>query len=181
MIKIKKEMKTILLFKRWMGVTIRSKKMKMPNMKRYLPYEALVADILAHEQVLHMKQFIQHRDVTCFDHSIHVSYYSYLVCKFLKLDVKSVARGALLHDFFLYDWHITKPHKGTHAFSHSVIALENADQHFHLNAVERDIIRKHMWPLTIRPPRFKESLIVSLTDKYCSILETINACNWKKP
>ena len=166
---------------RRLAIKLRPKQLKMPGTKFYLPYEELVGDILAHRQVLHMKNFNQHSKVTCFDHSIHVSYYSYLVCKFLKLDYKSTARGALLHDFFLYDWHITKPYKGTHAFSHSVIALENAEQHFTLNAMEKDIIQKHMWPLTIRPPRFKESLIVSLTDKYCSILETFNICKWKKP
>ena len=157
------------------------KQMQNPSAKRYQSYEVLVTDLLAHEQVLHMKNFIQHRKISCYDHSIHVSYYSYLIGKFLKLDFRSVARGALLHDFFLYDWHITKPYKGLHAFSHSVIALENADQQFDLNIVERDIIKKHMWPLTITPPRFKESLIVSLTDKYCSILEMLNVCNWKKP
>jgi len=30
-----------------------------------------------------------------------------------------------------------------------------------LNEIEEDIIRKHMWPLTLVPPKYKESFIVS--------------------
>jgi len=40
-----------------------------------------------------------------------------------------------------------------------------------LNDTEKDIIEKHMWPLTIRLPKNKESLVVSLVDKYCSFME----------
>jgi len=46
-----------------------------------------------------------------------------------------------------------------------------AIEHFDLNDTEKDIIEKHMWPLTIRLPKTKESLVVSLVDKYCSLLE----------
>ena len=31
--------------------------------------------------------------------------------------------------------------------------------------MEKDIILKHMWPLTIIPPRYLESFIVSIIDK----------------
>jgi len=80
-------------------------------------------------------------------------------------------RGGLLHDFFLYDWHVKNQRKGLHGFTHPRVALENAIEHFDLNDTEKDIIEKHMWPLTIRLPKTKESLVVSLVDKYCSLLE----------
>lgn len=136
------------------------------NLKCYL---RCIADLLANDKVKSMSKYIQHSDITCLEHSISVSYYSYLVCRFLHLDWRSAARGGLLHDLFLYDWH--KPHPGKfHAFSHPTTALKNA-QIFNLNETERDIIKNHMWPLTIKPPRSLESFIVSLVDKYCAFIE----------
>ena len=41
--------------------------------------------------------------------------------------------------------------------------------------MEADIIKKHMWPLTIIPPRYMESLIVSLVDTYCSAMDYLCA------
>ena len=37
----------------------------------------------------------------------------------------------------------------------------------------KDIIKKHMWPLTIIPPACREAWIVTAADKYCSLLETL--------
>ena len=34
-----------------------------------------------------------------------------------------------------------------------------------------EIIRRHMWPLTLIPPRHLPALIVSLADKYCTVRE----------
>jgi uncharacterized protein len=89
-------------------------------------------------------------------------------------DYRSAARGGLLHDFFLYDWHIGKPYRGLHGFIHPYIALENANQYFCLNELEKDVIQKHMWPLTIRLPRYKETFVVLLVDKYCATKEIVN-------
>ena len=142
-----------------------------------LEYHNYVENLINNSFVLQMKIYTQHGATTCYQHCINVSYYSYRLCKFLKLlrfDVKSVARAGLLHDFFLYDWHTEKREKGSklHGFSHSQIALENAKKHFELNDCESDIILKHMFPLNIKPPKYRESVIVVLVDKYCAILET---------
>ena len=61
--------------------------------------------------------------------------------------------------------------KKFHLFRHPRIALENALDIFELNDLEKDIILKHMWPLTIIPPRFAEGYIVTLVDKYCATKE----------
>lgn len=134
-------------------------------------YNECVLDLLEHEAVRSMEKFIQHGSVSCLEHSIAVSRISYRLCKKLGLDYRSAARGGLLHDFFLYDWHTTKTQGGLHGFTHPVTALRNAKNHYSLNPVEEDIILKHMWPLTVRTPRYKESMVVSLVDKYCSATE----------
>ena len=46
------------------------------------------------------------------------------------------------------------------------ISLANASELFKLNDMEKDIILKHMWPLTVIPPKYTEGIIVTLVDKY---------------
>lgn len=55
---------------------------------------------------------------------------------------------------------------------HPKIALENSKKLFDLNEKEKDIILKHMWPLTLSLPKYKESFIVTLADKYSTFIET---------
>jgi len=140
----------------------------------YSNFEQIIGELVQSQIILSMDQFIQHSHVTCLEHSMHVSYSSYRVCKYLGLDYKSAARGGLLHDFFLYDWHMKNHRKGLHGFTHPQVALKNATEFFNLNDTEKDIIEKHMWPLTIRLPKSKESLVVSIVDKYCSFIEIAN-------
>ncbi len=144
-------------------------------------FHALIKDLTAHETVSAMDGFIQHGSITCLEHCLHVAYTSYRLCRFLGLDYTAAARGALLHDLFLYDWHTTKLPKGLHAFRHPHIALANATRCFSLSQKEQDIIKKHMWPLTVRFPRYQESLVVSLVDKYCAVIETVQNLKRKKP
>jgi uncharacterized protein len=138
-----------------------------------IEYIICVIDLINNPAVRSMEKFIQHSDLSCFEHSINVSYNSYLICRRLGLDYEAAARGSLLHDFFLYDWHIKRTQKGLHGFTHPYAALENANKYFSLNDVEKDIIVKHMWPLTLKLPKYKEALIVCFVDKYCAFMEVI--------
>lgn len=70
--------------------------------------------------------------------------------------------------------------KGLHAFTHPQTALENASKLFDLNEKECDIILKHMWPVTIKLPKYKESYIITLVDKYCAIQESIKSYKSRK-
>ncbi|NLI92526.1 MAG: HD family phosphohydrolase [Peptococcaceae bacterium] len=137
----------------------------------YDEYQACIDDLIKSGNLYVMGNFIQHSNISCLEHSISVSYTSYLICRYLRLDYYSAARGGLLHDFFLYDWHTTKTDKGLHGFTHPYTALENANKLFYLSDLEKDIIIKHMWPLTVKPPKYLESLIVSIADKYCAVKE----------
>lgn len=136
-------------------------------------YKIQVADLISHNDIQMMKQFKHHSSVTCFEHSVNVSICSYLLCKTIGLDYKSAARGGLLHDLFLYDWRVTKLDDGKHGFVHPKIALINAERLFELNDIEKDIIIKHMFPLTLRPPMYMESMVVCMIDKLCTVLEVI--------
>jgi len=147
-------------------------RLRADNLKEY---KNCIEDLLINETVQMMKHFKHHYHTTCFEHSLNVSYHSYIVCKNMGLDYVSAARGGLLHDLFLYDWRVTELERGKHAFRHPGIALENANRIFTLNEIEQDIIQKHMWPLTIMPPKFYESLIVCIVDKYCATLEIGNS------
>lgn len=140
-------------------------------------YYNCVKDILENEVVLKMKNYIQHGNTTCYQHCINVSYHSYLLAKKLGLNTKSTSRAALLHDLFLYDWHTehkTSKFFEKHGFTHPKTAFQNANSIFNLNEMEEDIIIKHMWPLTISLPKYKETAVVILMDKICCILEFMN-------
>jgi uncharacterized protein len=145
-----------------------------PDSSADAEYLDCISGLIDHEMVRSMKNYIQHSDIDCLEHSLYVSYSSYLVCRRMGLDYRSAVRGGLLHDFFLYDWHIAKPYRGLHGFAHPRIALRNANQYFHLNELEQDIISRHMWPLTITPPKYKEAYIVAAIDKYCAFMEIFN-------
>ena len=66
-------------------------------------------DILKSERMITEKDFIQHGSISCYDHSLNVAKKSLIIAGFLlifiKINEKSLIRGALLHDYFLYDWH----------------------------------------------------------------------------
>ncbi|WP_087678873.1 HD domain-containing protein [Garciella nitratireducens] len=143
------------------------------NSKMYKKYIHCIEDLLENEKVNKMDQYPQHYFTTCLEHCLNVSFYSYIICRYIGLDYVSAARGALLHDLFLYDWRTTKLKEGKHAFRHPDIALENAMKIFDLNEIEKDSIKKHMWPLTIKPPKYYESLIVCFMDKYCATVEIV--------
>ena len=132
-------------------------------------YLGLVGDILDNEEFQDLKKYYHHSSST-YDHSIRVSYFAYKVAKKLRLDYEAVARGGLLHDFFTYDWREYKKIKSNknHGLEHPKTALKNAQKHFEVNTKEEDIILKHMWPKVYGMPRYKESVLVSLIDKYCA-------------
>ena len=135
-------------------------------------------DLLSDEKTQKMKEFIQHGHTSVYEHVVSVAKFSLVYACFLekrfgiKIDKKSLVRGALLHDYFLYDWHVKGDQGCFHGYTHPYRALKNAKRDFDLNLKEMDIIKKHMFPLTPFPPRFKESMIVCMADKWCALCET---------
>lgn len=139
-------------------------------------FEYILKDLLSDEEVLKMKDFIQHGNLSTYDHVVNVAWTSFILARNLRLrvDERSLLRGALLHDFYLYDWHIRDENrKRFHGFHHPGTALRNAKKHFTVNEIEKDIILKHMWPLTLKLPKYRESYVVMVADKICSIRDTL--------
>lgn len=130
-----------------------------------------IRDLVESEDVQKMCNFTQHGDTTTFDHCLMVSFKSFRFCRKFKLDYRAAARGGLLHDLFLYDWHDKDSGVNLHGFYHPGIALKNAENSFILDDKEREIIKKHMWPLTVVPPKCREAYVICYFDKTCTLKE----------
>lgn len=145
------------------------------NNKKYNELNKYLKPFVDNEYILSMKKYIQHGKTNTYQHSMNVANLSYKISKFLKLNInmEDMLTGAILHDFYLYDWHKRSLKNGLHGYNHSKIALDNANKHFNINKKIQNIVLSHMWPLNItKLPLSKEAWIVCLSDKICSIKET---------
>ena len=136
-------------------------------------YLDCVRDILENPVFQSMDRFIQHGHTTCKEHCIQVSYLSFRICRKRGWDYRQAARAALLHDLFLYDWHTHAKETGEyfHGYTHPRVAMNNADRHFDMTEKEKNMILRHMWPLTLIPPKSKEGFAIVYADKLCGLLE----------
>lgn len=143
-------------------------------------------DILEHEHMRVERRSFQHGVITTYAHSIRVAclavWFADRLHLWRRVDRRSLVRAALLHDYFLYDWHDWDDgaHRW-HGFTHGGVALRNALRDFQLNAVERDAIRHHMFPLTPVPPRHIVGWLVTLADKVSATRETLSRSRFDKP
>ena len=144
----------------------------LPEDEEYLSY---VGDILNNKDVQSMKNYVQHGNTSCLEHSLNVSYMTYAYCKKKGLDAKAAARAGLLHDMFLYDWHLHRKKTGNpfHGLTHPYRALKNAEAAFELSKKEKNMILRHMWPLTVIPPKTKEGFAIVWFDKKSTLRETM--------
>ena len=117
--------------------------------------------------------FSQHGSTSRLMHSIAVAYYSYRLARMTRLPFhwEELVRGALLHDYFFYDAQDGDPANRWHWTRHPAVAAENAKKEVPLTSIEEDTIRSHMFPLTLKPPKYREGVVVSLVDKACSVYE----------
>ena len=133
------------------------------------------SDILSNEKYQMQSKYMQHGKTSVLEHEMNVTLYALrLAKKFnLKIDERSLVRGALLHDYFLYDWHIPDKTHRLHGFTHAKMAVKNATTDFELNQKERNMILTHMFPMNLRIPKYKESIILCVSDKIVATRETI--------
>lgn len=120
-------------------------------------------DVLESRDMQALRTFHQHGVISRYEHCLSVCYIVLRLADKWHVDVdrRSMVRGALLHDFFMYDWHDPGNLRLLHGFTHAKEALSNARKQFELNEVECDVIQKHMFPLNIALPKYWETVLVS--------------------
>lgn len=139
-----------------------------------MEYSKIVSHIMENKEFLKIDN-CRHHGITRLEHSLRVSYFSYKISKKLKLNANETAVAGLLHDFFTNDELTTKEHRFS-AFTHPKKCLKNADYHFELSDMQKDIIFSHMFPLIpTRPPKYLESWVVSMVDKVVAIYEFVKS------
>ena len=138
-------------------------------------YLNIVSPILNNKEFKKRKQWIHHENVSLYEHLLIVSYLSYKICKKKKWNYKDAAIGGLLHDFYYLPWqeHTLEknPFFRQHGFVHAKEAMYNSYRNFpkFMNKRIANIIERHMFPLNIIPPRYKEGWVVSYVDKKVSM------------
>lgn len=143
-------------------------------------YLNIVSDILEHKEFLKTKD-ITHHGMDRFEHSGRVSYFSYKIAKFLRLDYEMVARAGLLHDFFLVDnGVITVKEKMNTLVNHPKYAVLFSSKYFDLTEKEKDIIQTHMFPVAMHTiPKYAESWLVNTVDNVVAIIEALHTARFK--
>jgi uncharacterized protein len=133
--------------------------------------------ILRNSEFQRRKTFLHHQD-SVYDHSLKVAFTSYKMAKKIenyniKININNVVVGALLHDFYTKPWRENKNpiFWKKHGFTHGKIASFNAYQFFPnlMNERVENTIKRHMFPLTIMPPKYIEGWIITMADKYVSL------------
>lgn len=137
-------------------------------------YHQLINELKNDFRIKRMKCFVHHRFYSAYNHTLRVVTESIKAASNSKndYDMKSLILGAFLHDYFLYDWRDKNSGSHLHAFTHPRKALENAARDFSINAIVEDIIKTHMWPLTIKDfPHTKEAKLICKIDKIVAFKE----------
>lgn len=120
------------------------------------------------------KDYIQHGHTSVFDHVHNVSRIALHLNErlHLKADPDRLVRAALLHDYFLYDWHDKgHEHLRPHGWHHPKVAAHNAHRDYGLDEREMDAIHGHMFPFTLHWPRHREGWILTMADKISTYKE----------
>lgn len=122
-----------------------------------------------------LKNHRHHRNYSTYEHSVSVAKLSLNIAdKFrIKTDREELVTAALLHDYYLYDWHDFSD--GTHrfhGFRHGKKACFNATRDYSINKRQQNAIKNHMFPLCM-PPTTKMGVIITIADKICSFREIL--------
>ncbi len=130
-------------------------------------YEEVYQIFLNDERILRMKDIPMHRGSNCYIHSFRVCKLAVKRALSTKdVDLYVVILGAILHDYYLYDWRKEKDKKRKHMSVHPHIAVENAERDFDIPKEVKKVIESHMWPVNLFLfPKSKEARLVSGADK----------------
>lgn len=128
-------------------------------------------------RLLQTREYTHHFGTSLLRHCVNVAYVSLYLADLLHLNVDrfQLTTGALLHDYYLYDCHDdNEANKKHHLRHHASIAAMAAKEEYSLTKKEEDIILKHMFPINLALPKFKESALVCVSDKICALYECVS-------
>ena len=127
-----------------------------------LEFKMIINKIINNRKFKQMKNVRHHILSNTYDHCYLTAWYTYKVCKKLKLDYKSATKAALMHDFFFR----TKGKLDLFEFArHPKYASKNASKIMKLNNIEKNCIESHMFPFCLTLPKYKESYISLFNSK----------------
>lgn len=145
--------------------------------------EQIYQTFLNNPKILRMKNIRMHRGSNCYEHCFKVARKAikYSLRSHKKIDFEVVLLGAILHDYYLYDWRDDCSKKKGHAKNHQYIAAKNAAEDFEISNEVKKVIVSHMWPINHKEfPKSREAKIVSLCDKMVTIGESLTSIKYKK-
>ena len=144
--------------------------------------ESIYQSFLNDEKILRMKDISMHRGSNCYLHSFKVA--KKAIKKSLNrkdINLEVLLLGAILHDYYLYDWRKDRSKLKKHGKNHPSVAIENAIRDFNISEDVKGVIKSHMWPLNIKDyPKSKEAKIVSISDKAVTIGESFTSKKYKQ-
>ncbi len=143
--------------------------------------ENIYQSFLHDEKIMRMKDVPMHRGSNCYVHSFRVAKLSIKrAIRHFKGNLKHILIGAILHDYYLYDWRVEKDKKSKHLKSHPRTAIKNAENDFEIDEDIKNIIKTHMWPINFKDfPSSKEARIVTLADKTIAFKESMTSKKFK--
>lgn len=134
------------------------------KIKKQVEFNNIISDILKNEEIIGLR-YEYHHGISRLDHSLNVARLTFNMCKLFKIEkIEEVTRAALLHDFY-------KTGEDSSFRGHPITAVNNAKRVFNVNDMQADIIYNHMFPATLRVPKYKETWIVTTADKLVAINE----------
>ena len=136
-------------------------------------YQAFLHD----ERLLKMMDIPMHRGSNCYIHSFKVAKTAIRrALRHRKADLHTILLGAILHDYYLYDWRIDRSKMKSHLRTHPYTAAKNAERDFEIPESVKKVIHSHMWPVNLFDfPKSKEARIISLADKHIYLSEILTS------
>lgn len=149
---------------------------RIVDMRVYTPeddqvFKNCLSEMIENPAIQKLKEIPQHKGSTTYAHCVNVANTAYALAKkwHWDIDIRALVRGAMLHDYYLYDTETMPYSDYRHSLVHPKLAVANTEKLFDLNAKERNIILSHMWPIPGAPlPRSKEAWLICVADKECA-------------
>ena len=162
--------------------TINQQDMKISDEEKQ-ELEELYQYYLNNKNIKKMDDIQMHRGSSCYIHSFRVAKRAVQIATSTKrkYNLKNILVGAILHDYYLYDWRTNKALLKKHGKRHPFVANENAKKDFDISPEISEIILSHMWPLTLKYyPHSREAKLVNYVDDITATKEALTSRRYKK-